>query len=71
MVGIVEQKDATATQVTINEVNNAVMAGPGSQLKRWLPMSSNDNAQGGYYVTGIIAIANTEKVTVATEQLFV
>ena len=69
VVGIVEQKDATATQVAINEVNTGVMAATGSQLKRWLPMLSNDNAQGEYYLTDIIAMSNADKVAVATEQV--
>ena len=34
VVGIVEQKDATAAQIAINEVNTGVMAATGAQLKR-------------------------------------
>ena len=68
VVGIVEQKDATDEQSKINEVNTGVMAVKGSQLKRWLPMLSNDNAQQEYYLTDIIAIANACSTAIATEQ---
>ena len=69
VIGIVEQKDATAEQSAICEINTGVMAVRGSQLKCWLPMLKNDNAQGEYYLTDIIAMANADKITIATEQV--
>jgi bifunctional UDP-N-acetylglucosamine pyrophosphorylase / glucosamine-1-phosphate N-acetyltransferase len=68
VIGIVEQKDATAEQSVIDEVNTGVIAARGRQLKRWLPMLKNDNAQREYYLTDIIAIANTDGIAIATEQ---
>ena len=68
VIGIVEQKDATAEQSMINEVNTGVIAARGSQLKRWLPTLKNDNAQREYYLTEIIAIANADKISIATDQ---
>lgn len=65
---IVEQKDANHEQLTVNEVNTGVMAVKGSQLKRWLPVLSNQNAQGEYYLTDVIALANRDGVQVVAEQ---
>lgn len=60
VVAIVEQKDATEEQKLINEVNTGVLVANGGDLKRWLSQLSNDNAQGEYYLTDIIAIAHDE-----------
>ena len=69
VIGIVEQKDATIEQAAICEVNTGVIAATSGQLKRWLPMLNNDNAQGEYYLTDIISMANADKVAIATEQV--
>ncbi|MGI5309945.1 bifunctional UDP-N-acetylglucosamine diphosphorylase/glucosamine-1-phosphate N-acetyltransferase GlmU [Rheinheimera sp. WS51] len=66
VVGIVEQKDANAEQLAINEVNSGIMALPGKQLKTWLSRLSNSNAQGEYYLTDIVAMAHAEGVEIAT-----
>jgi bifunctional UDP-N-acetylglucosamine pyrophosphorylase/glucosamine-1-phosphate N-acetyltransferase len=68
VVGIIEQKDANAEQLTINEVNTGIMAVPGKQLKAWLNRLSNNNAQGEYYLTDIIAMANADGVEITTSQ---
>ncbi|GAB2926629.1 bifunctional UDP-N-acetylglucosamine diphosphorylase/glucosamine-1-phosphate N-acetyltransferase GlmU [Rheinheimera gaetbuli] len=68
VVGIVEQKDATAEQLQIKEVNSGIMALPGKQLKNWLSRLSNSNAQGEYYLTDVIAMAHGEGVEIATAQ---
>ena len=68
VVGIIEQKDANDAQLNINEVNTGIMAVPGKQLKAWLNRLSNDNAQGEYYLTDIIAMANADGVEIATSQ---
>ncbi len=57
---IVEQKDANPEQLAINEVNTGILVAPGGALKRWLAALSNDNAQGEYYLTDIIAMAAAE-----------
>ena len=46
VVGIVEQKDASSEQLKINEANTGILLANGGDLKRWLSMLSNDNAQG-------------------------
>lgn len=68
VVGIVEQKDATPEQLKINEVNSGIMALPGKKLKDWLSRLSNNNAQGEYYLTDVIAMAYAEGVEIATAQ---
>ena len=66
VVGIVEQKDATAEQLKINEANTGILLANGGDLKRWLANLSNDNAQGEYYLTDIIAAAHSEGKVIAT-----
>ncbi|PKG79317.1 bifunctional N-acetylglucosamine-1-phosphate uridyltransferase/glucosamine-1-phosphate acetyltransferase [Shewanella sp. Actino-trap-3] len=68
VVGIIEQKDANAEQLKINEVNTGIMAVPGKQLKAWLKRLSNNNAQGEYYLTDIIGMAKADGVEITTSQ---
>lgn len=67
VTAIVEQKDASADELCINEVNTGIMAVNAKHLKSWLPQLSNNNAQGEYYLTDIVAMARSENVAVATE----
>jgi bifunctional UDP-N-acetylglucosamine pyrophosphorylase/glucosamine-1-phosphate N-acetyltransferase len=60
----VEQKDANAAEQSICEINTGVMLCPGAQLKAWLNNLSNDNAQGEYYLTDVIAMAVADGVRV-------
>lgn len=60
VVGIVEQKDANETQLTINEVNTGILVADAVDLKHWLANLSNDNAQKEYYLTDIIAMAHQQ-----------
>jgi bifunctional UDP-N-acetylglucosamine pyrophosphorylase/glucosamine-1-phosphate N-acetyltransferase len=64
VTGIVEEKDASPAQKAIAEINTGVMLCPGPQLKTWLGRLSNDNAQGEYYLTDVVAMAVTEGVPV-------
>ncbi|MFB6435052.1 MAG: bifunctional UDP-N-acetylglucosamine diphosphorylase/glucosamine-1-phosphate N-acetyltransferase GlmU [Candidatus Malihini olakiniferum] len=57
IVGIVEHKDATEQQRQINEINTGILAANGQDLKRWLSQLNNNNEQGEYYITDIIAMA--------------
>lgn len=66
VVGIVEQKDASAEQLKIQEANTGILLANGGDLKRWLSNLSSDNAQGEYYLTDIIAMAHNEGKTIAT-----
>ena len=66
--GIVEHKDATVTQRLVTEVNTGIMAANGKALKRWLAALSNDNVQGEYYLTDVVAMAASEGVNIASSQ---
>lgn len=61
---IVEQKDASEGELTINEINTGILAVQGKLLKSWLSKLENNNAQGEYYLTDIIAMAVADGVTV-------
>jgi len=60
VVGIVEHKDATDAQRQINEINTGILVANGADLKRWLGKLNNNNAQGEYYITDVIAMAHQE-----------
>ncbi|SEI57452.1 UDP-N-acetylglucosamine pyrophosphorylase /glucosamine-1-phosphate N-acetyltransferase [Azotobacter beijerinckii] len=68
VVAIVEHKDATPEQRAICEGNTGILAVPGARLADWLGRLSNDNAQGEFYLTDVIAMAVADGLTVATEQ---
>jgi bifunctional UDP-N-acetylglucosamine pyrophosphorylase/glucosamine-1-phosphate N-acetyltransferase len=61
---IVEQKDASRKELQISEVNTGILAAPAKLLKKWLKSLSNDNSQGEYYLTDIVAMAVEDKVAV-------
>jgi bifunctional UDP-N-acetylglucosamine pyrophosphorylase/glucosamine-1-phosphate N-acetyltransferase len=65
---IVEQKDASAEQQAIHEVNTGILAVSAKHLKSWLPTLSNRNAQGEYYLTDIIALAVEQGMGVTVSQ---
>jgi bifunctional UDP-N-acetylglucosamine pyrophosphorylase/glucosamine-1-phosphate N-acetyltransferase len=65
---IVEQKDASDEERLIREVNSGIMAMPTARLKQWLTRLSNDNAQGEYYLTDVVAMAVADGIGVVTER---
>lgn len=68
ITAIVEHKDATDEQRLIKEINTGMMMMSGSDLKRWLKNLSNDNAQGEYYLTDVIAMAAAEGKRIQSAQ---
>lgn len=60
VVAIVEQKDASPEQLMIKEINTGVMVADGASFKKWLTQLDNNNAQGEYYITDVIAMANCD-----------
>lgn len=68
VTAIVEQKDASREQLKVTEVNTGVLALKTEQLKQWLPQINNDNAQGEYYLTDLIALARNNGVSIKTKQ---
>lgn len=65
---IVEEKDASPEEKAIREVNTGIMAIPSACLADWLGRLSNNNAQGEYYLTDIVALAVAEGLPVCTAQ---
>ncbi|MCW8885087.1 MAG: bifunctional UDP-N-acetylglucosamine diphosphorylase/glucosamine-1-phosphate N-acetyltransferase GlmU [Motiliproteus sp.] len=65
---IVEHKDASAEQLSIQEINTGILALPAAWLKDWLPALSSDNAQGEYYLTDIIEMAAKADLPIAAIQ---
>lgn len=68
VVAIVEQKDANEAQLKVKEVNTGVMVASGASFKKWLKNLNNNNAQGEYYITDVIAMANQEGFKVQAVQ---
>ncbi|QYX46419.1 MULTISPECIES: bifunctional UDP-N-acetylglucosamine diphosphorylase/glucosamine-1-phosphate N-acetyltransferase GlmU [unclassified Pseudomonas] len=68
VAAIVEHKDANDAQKAIKEGNTGILAVPGARLAEWLGRLSNNNAQGEYYLTDVIAMAVADDLVVATEQ---
>ena len=65
---IVEHKDASPSERAIAEVNTGILAVPTAHLKKWIAELKNDNAQGEYYLTDIIAMAVSDGIEVETHQ---
>jgi bifunctional UDP-N-acetylglucosamine pyrophosphorylase/glucosamine-1-phosphate N-acetyltransferase len=65
---IVEEKDATPAERAIREINSGIMVVPTRHLKKWLAALSNNNAQGEYYLTDIVAQAVADGVPVVSSQ---
>lgn len=57
---IVEERDATAAQRLIKEINTGVMIADVAGLRGWLDQLNDDNDQGEYLLTDIVAIAVAE-----------
>jgi bifunctional UDP-N-acetylglucosamine pyrophosphorylase/glucosamine-1-phosphate N-acetyltransferase len=66
IVRIVEEKDASDTERAIREINSGIIVAPTRQLKQWLGSLSNNNAQGEYYLTDIVAKAVADGVPVVS-----
>ncbi|MCB1673773.1 MAG: bifunctional UDP-N-acetylglucosamine diphosphorylase/glucosamine-1-phosphate N-acetyltransferase GlmU [Moraxellaceae bacterium] len=65
---IVEQKDANEQEKQITEVNTGILCVPNCHLHQWLPILKNNNAQGEYYLTDVIALAVQQGLAVHTYQ---
>jgi len=64
VVGIVEEKDASARQRALREINTGIVVAPTNKLKSWLAKLQNNNAQKEYYLTDIVSLASKERVSV-------
>ncbi|NNM79351.1 MAG: bifunctional UDP-N-acetylglucosamine diphosphorylase/glucosamine-1-phosphate N-acetyltransferase GlmU [Gallionella sp.] len=68
VLSIVEEKDATPEQRKIQEVNTGILLAPTQMLRHWLAQLKNNNSQGEYYLTDIVAMAVAQGVEVHTAQ---
>ncbi|WP_206203005.1 bifunctional UDP-N-acetylglucosamine diphosphorylase/glucosamine-1-phosphate N-acetyltransferase GlmU [Thioalkalivibrio sp. XN8] len=64
VVRIVEQKDASDSELRVSEVNTGIMAAPAKRLRAWLEGLCNNNSQGEYYLTDVVAAAVADDVPV-------
>jgi bifunctional UDP-N-acetylglucosamine pyrophosphorylase/glucosamine-1-phosphate N-acetyltransferase len=65
IVRVVEDRDADGAERAIDEVNTGLMAAPAAAMRGWIERLGNDNAQGEYYLTDIIAMAVADGIAVA------
>ncbi|MEO8006151.1 MAG: bifunctional UDP-N-acetylglucosamine diphosphorylase/glucosamine-1-phosphate N-acetyltransferase GlmU [Betaproteobacteria bacterium] len=65
IVRIVEEKDASAAQKAIREINTGIVCAPTDMLRDWLSKLTPHNAQQEYYLTDIVelALASGSEVT--------
>lgn len=68
VTGIVEDKDASEQQRTITEVNTGILIASTARLADWLSRIDNNNAQGEYYLTDIVALAVDDSVVIGVAQ---
>ena len=63
---IVEDKDASEADRAIAEINTGILALKADLLKDFLASVTNDNAQGEYYLTDVIAMAVEKGLEIVT-----
>ena len=66
VICITEQKDADGKTLAIHEVNSGIMVLPSKWLTSSLDKLSNNNAQGEYYLTDMVALAVEDGLTINT-----
>ena len=57
VTAIVEEKEATAEQAAVREINSGIFAFDGAFLADALGRITNDNAKGEYYLTDVVHVA--------------
>ena len=57
---IVEQKDASAHELALREINAGFMAMSARRLSAWIEKLTNQNAQQEYYLTDVVTLAVAE-----------
>lgn len=64
---IVEQKDATAEEAAVSEINSGVYVFQAAALRTFLTKVDQNNAQGEMYLTDVIGLLRAAEETVAAE----
>ena len=62
---IIEQKDASADEQRIQEINSGIYCVDNALLHKYLPKLTNDNAQQEFYLTDIVKMAVADGITIA------
>lgn len=65
VIKIVEQKDATPSELKTTTVNAGIYAFKKSVLEKYIPLLSNANAQNEYYLTDVISMAREDGLKVS------
>jgi bifunctional UDP-N-acetylglucosamine pyrophosphorylase/glucosamine-1-phosphate N-acetyltransferase len=60
VLAVIEEKDASAQQRKITQVNTGILAAQSTALRAWIARLDRNNAQGEYYLTDIFAMAAGE-----------
>jgi bifunctional UDP-N-acetylglucosamine pyrophosphorylase/glucosamine-1-phosphate N-acetyltransferase len=69
VTAVVEEKDATAEQAAVREINSGIYAFDGAFLADALARVGNDNAKGEYYLTDVVAIARADGRAVGAHRI--
>ncbi|UMG91332.1 bifunctional UDP-N-acetylglucosamine diphosphorylase/glucosamine-1-phosphate N-acetyltransferase GlmU [Nocardioides sp. TF02-7] len=69
VVAIVEEKDATADQRAITEINSGILAFEAGFLAEVIGRLGNDNAKGEYYLTDTVQLARDAGLTVTAHPI--
>jgi bifunctional UDP-N-acetylglucosamine pyrophosphorylase / glucosamine-1-phosphate N-acetyltransferase len=64
ITAIVEERDASAEQRNIREINTGIMALPTARLQEWMAKLTNRNAQREYYLTDVVPLALGDRIPV-------
>ncbi len=63
-VAVVEEKDATSEQRSLQEIHTGVLAANAEQLGAWLDRVDNRNAQSEYYLPDVLGLAREDDMPV-------
>ncbi len=65
-ISIVEEGDAGQAERAIAEVNSGILVAAAAELRRWLEGLGDDNSQGEFYLTDVIAAAHADGIEIAS-----
>ena len=69
VTAIVEEKEASAEQAAVREINSGIFAFDGEFLADALGRITNDNAKGEYYLTDVVGIAHQDGRAVGAHRI--
>ena len=69
VAAIVEERDATAAQRRIREINTGVLVAPAKAFRKWLSQLDNQNAKGEYYLTDVVRFAARDRIRIETSRV--